>query len=245
VTSRKIELIDEQKAPFTAVIPFFDYFNHMDSTQDKWTWGYRTVFHTEALKNFKKGEQVYQFYGEYPNSKFLEQYGFIIEPNSFDSVLVETAYLGVDPDDPLISQKKKLIEPYRKKGNSLKILVNGVSQHLMEAASILMAEETDFDSTGKLKQRLSFGAELNVARWYQAVCNHKLEQFANSLEEDEALVQSPQFETMSNRLQMAIKVRMNEKKILHEVLEAFAAKEQRMIRAAQKVSGNKEQHEDL
>ncbi len=55
---------------------------------------------------------------------------------------------------------------------------------------------------------------------------------------------SPEFGTLSTRAQLAVKVRAGEKVILHSVIEAYAQKEQRMIRAAQKL-GKDHLHEDL
>jgi hypothetical protein len=65
------------------------------------------------LKAFKKGEEVVRSYGEFSNGKLLEQYGFILEQNSHESVLIEPKYLGIDPEDPLESVKNALIEEYR------------------------------------------------------------------------------------------------------------------------------------
>ncbi len=45
-------------------------------------------------------------------------------------------------------------------------MYGGMTQQLMEAASILNADETDFDKDGRLKQRLSFMAELNILILY-------------------------------------------------------------------------------
>ena len=42
-------------------------------------------------------------------------YGFVLPTNSHESVLIETNFLGIDPEDPLESIKSNLIEEYRTK----------------------------------------------------------------------------------------------------------------------------------
>jgi len=60
VDSRVIDLLDEDDHRFSTVIPFFDYFNHMDNKLEKFSWGYKAehkFFHAEASRRLKRGEQ--------------------------------------------------------------------------------------------------------------------------------------------------------------------------------------------
>ena len=109
-------------------------------------------------------------------------------------------------------------------------MMNSMSQELLEAVSIIVAEEEDFQSDGKVKKRLSFMAELNKIRWFQAVADHKLSQYPTTLQQDIALLDSPDFATLSQRGQMTVKVRIEEKKILHSIFETFSKLEQRLLR---------------
>ncbi|KAM9960583.1 hypothetical protein ACTFIW_009726 [Dictyostelium discoideum] len=70
-----------------ALIPFWDFCNH-SSTGSKIT----SFYHTEtncmtsgAIKDFKKGEQVYMFYGPRDNTQLLMHAGFATKTNLHDS----------------------------------------------------------------------------------------------------------------------------------------------------------------
>ena len=63
----------------------------------------------------------------------------------------------------------------------LLMLKAGLSQELLEAAKILNSGKTDYTEDGKLNRQLSFLTELDTSRWFQAVCNHMLQHYPNTL----------------------------------------------------------------
>jgi len=232
--------LDEDDHRFSTVIPFFDYFNHMDNKLEKFSWGYKAehkFFHAEASRKLKRGEQAFVFYGAFSNSKLLESYGFILEPiNEHDSVLFETHYFGVDPEDPFYQKKQEMLKDLltEKREERLLLMRNvSMTQDLYDAVRVVNAQEEDFLADGrKLARKPSLLTEFFIAKWFQAVCLHKLQRYPTSLEEDEEQMRLSIFTAMSERSQMAIKVILGEKKILRETLEYFTRKEHELLQAS-------------
>lgn len=59
-----------------------DMMNH--NTEHEVTWGYddkRQGFVASAIKDIKRGQQIYDTYGAKPNTAFLLNYGFLLEQN--------------------------------------------------------------------------------------------------------------------------------------------------------------------
>lgn len=82
----------------------------------KYSWGYKAAnkfFHVEAFVSTKKGEQLFQPYGQSSNGHLLLDYGFIEPNNPFDSVLVEHTYFGIDPQDVVHDWKLAKILEFR------------------------------------------------------------------------------------------------------------------------------------
>jgi len=226
------------------VIPYFDFFNHADFKEEKWSWGYKAehkFFHVSAIRSVKKGHQIYQFYGPYPNSKLLLDYGFILDSNSFDSVEVEPVYFGVNPEDELFSLKERIVSEIREKPEKLLVMKNSLSQELLEAAHAINGEKEDFTEDGKLVKKIGPIVDFFMGQYFQAVLNHKLQQYPTTLQEDEDLMKTTIYTGMSNRAQMAIAVRAEEKRILHSLVDIYAKKEQK-IRHSFK---NKDDHDEL
>jgi hypothetical protein len=61
------------------------------------------------------------------------------------------------------------------------MLKAGLSQELLDAAKILNSGKIDYTDDGKLNRQLSFLTELDTSRWFQAVCNHVLQHYPNTL----------------------------------------------------------------
>jgi len=228
VTSRKIELIDEHSKKFTTLIPYFDFFNHADFDEEKWSWGYKSdhkFFHVSAIKAVKKGHQIYQTYGPYCNAQLLIDYGFILPKNSYNSVQFEVKYLGIDPKDELYETKERLLDEIRANPEKLLIMKDSMSSELFSAAQIINGDVDDFTEDGKLEKQLNPVIDFYIGQYFQAVLGHKLEQYPNTLKEDEDLMRTTVYTGMSARAQMAIAVRAEEKRILHNIVDFYAKKE--------------------
>lgn len=81
-----------------------------------------------------------------------------------------------------------------------------------------------------------------VAKWFQAVAQTKLEEYETDLKTNEEFVKSAEFNKLSPISQMIETVKIGEKKILHQAIDTFAAKEQRLLRPVQP---KKDKHDEL
>jgi len=62
--------------------PFADMLNHRRPRQTQWFYSdEHQAFIIQALENIEQGEEVYDSYGRKCNSRFLLNYGFIVEKN--------------------------------------------------------------------------------------------------------------------------------------------------------------------
>lgn len=65
-----------------ALVPFADMLNHGVNKQTIWSYSnQKEGFIIDALENIGKGVQIYDSYGRKSNSRFLLNYGFVIENN--------------------------------------------------------------------------------------------------------------------------------------------------------------------
>lgn len=93
-----------------AFVPYADMLNHKRPRQTTWTYEDKHGgFIIEAHVDIKKGEQVYDSYGKKCNSRFLLNYGFIVENNDANEVPIKIFY---NHDDPHVQKKKDMISDY-------------------------------------------------------------------------------------------------------------------------------------
>jgi len=91
-----------------ALTPYADMLNHNRKPSCKWTYdSSKGSFIMSALKDIKKGEDIYNTYGIHPNSYFFWGYGFINQPNHGDDQI--QLYLQLDTQDPNGYIKKALL----------------------------------------------------------------------------------------------------------------------------------------
>ncbi|XP_058824718.1 actin-histidine N-methyltransferase [Topomyia yanbarensis] len=89
------------------LIPFWDMANHMNG---EITTGYNEQserVESLALKDFRKGEQIFIYYGNRSNADFLVHNGFVFPDNTNSTVSMQ---LSLNAADELFEQRKKLLE---------------------------------------------------------------------------------------------------------------------------------------
>ncbi|XP_058454720.1 actin-histidine N-methyltransferase [Malaya genurostris] len=89
------------------LIPFWDMANHMHG---EITTGYNEQLErveSVALKDFRKGEQIFIYYGDRSNANFLVHNGFVYSDNGNSNVSMQ---LGLNAADELFEQRKQLLE---------------------------------------------------------------------------------------------------------------------------------------
>jgi len=206
------------------------FFNHVGNS-DKYSWGYSPeykFFHSEALRNYHIGEEVYQFYGHLANWELLLEYGFILDDNSYDSILVNKSYLGNDPEDPVLELKEKLLRPYieHKSGELLLFKNNAISKELLTASQIINSGEEDFID-GKLGPK-TYITDYYMSIWFQAIYGEKLMRFPTALVDDLETMRTSAFTAMSLKAQMAFQLRVEEKQTLTDAIHFWSKYEQRL-----------------
>ncbi|KAL2829204.1 hypothetical protein BDW59DRAFT_37762 [Aspergillus cavernicola] len=71
-----------------AMVPFADYFNHVDDAACDVTFdGKKYTF--KATKRYEKGEEIYMSYGSHSNDFLLVEYGFCLDNNPSDSIYLD------------------------------------------------------------------------------------------------------------------------------------------------------------
>lgn len=89
-----------------ALIPLWDMCNHEEG---RITTGFNTnsnCCECYAMRNFKKGEQIFISYGPRTNSDFLVHSGFVCPENKNDGILLR---LGISKSDPLQKERIELL----------------------------------------------------------------------------------------------------------------------------------------
>ncbi|XP_053697599.1 actin-histidine N-methyltransferase [Sabethes cyaneus] len=89
------------------LIPFWDMANHVNG---EITTGYNELLQqveSLALKDFRKGEQIFIHYGNRTNADFLVHNGFVYPDNANSNVSLQ---LSLNTSDELFEQRKQLLE---------------------------------------------------------------------------------------------------------------------------------------
>lgn len=108
-----------------------------------------------------------------------------------------------------------------------------ISKDLQTASQIVNGGPEDFDENDQLIESVrSPVTQLYSSVWHQAILRHKISQYPETLEEDEEFERTSVFSALSRRARMAVKVRMEEKRILHQMLRYFSQVEQRLRQSA-------------
>ncbi len=90
-----------------ALVPLADMLNHKQPRQTEWEFRDTVdAFIIESKEHITRGEQVFDSYGRKCNSRFLLNYGFIVENNDANEVPLTVA---LDQADPLYAVKLKVL----------------------------------------------------------------------------------------------------------------------------------------
>lgn len=101
-----IKVNDEEN---DALVPYADMFNFKYQS-DMTSWAYsdeREGFVVKAKEDIKEGQEIFVYYGSKPNWSFFQFYGFVLEDNENDEVILEVEFLD---SDPLKALKEELLD---------------------------------------------------------------------------------------------------------------------------------------
>ncbi|EQC28331.1 hypothetical protein SDRG_13879 [Saprolegnia diclina VS20] len=162
-------------------------------------------------------------YGPYSNAKLLCAYGFVVPGNLNCGI---DFWLDIPRSDRYFRLKKALLDSnaltaaqtYDFEGT---LLGHAVSERLLATVRIIRMHETEIDAHNNAfkSQMISRSNEMLVYDSLIAACRQKLQSYTCTLKQDDALLASGM--AMGNRLQMALQVRMEEKRVLVETIETL------------------------
>lgn len=92
-----------------SIVPFADMFNYKYmADMTNWTFSAeKNAFLVKAKQHINAGEEIYVYYGNKPNSNFFQFYGFVIEDNENDEVILK---FSINPDDKLRTEKMEILK---------------------------------------------------------------------------------------------------------------------------------------
>lgn len=123
--------------------PFADLLNHKRPRQTHWTYDEKYAgFIIQALENIQQGEEVFDSYGKKCNSRFLLNYGFILENNDSNEFPV---IISLDESHPLHQEKKEILNYETYQNRKFKLQENLVDYGVIDFFSFLRFTHFDGD----------------------------------------------------------------------------------------------------
>ncbi|KAM7349606.1 SET domain containing 3 [Cochliomyia hominivorax] len=223
---------EEAPSTIASLIPFWDMANHRNGFITSFFNVETQEMESKAQEDFKKGEQVFIYYGDRSNAELMTYNGFLNPQNPKDSVSIK---LGLSASDPLFAKRNELLQLLNiPKNSELKVLPppNHISPKLLGFVRVfnMNAEQLDHWIMSERAMDLlhidcALETELESKTWQylQIRLMLLLRAFPTSLEDDEKLFQglkAGDIEPKRNYIQMMIlEYRILEKRILAAALD--------------------------
>ncbi|MBW0461775.1 hypothetical protein O181_001490 [Austropuccinia psidii MF-1] len=234
-TKSEIESLDEDEKEDIkdiAMVPLADLLNAKSGCENAKLFYELNVLNMTTTRDIKKGEQIYNTYGDPPNGDLLRRYGHVDDPNQFDLVevsittCIESAAEFFEQQGPnhSIKQLENKVEwalemgleevfelPTKLERERQKLDL--LPDDFICALRILLSSTEDFQSF-KMKEKLP-KPKLNehVAQMAVFILQRRLAEYPNSIEVDEQLLCNF---NLPERKRKAIIVRRSEKRILED-----------------------------
>eukprot|EP01119_Soliformovum_irregulare_P017693 TRINITY_DN5296_c0_g1_i1.p1 TRINITY_DN5296_c0_g1~~TRINITY_DN5296_c0_g1_i1.p1 ORF type:complete len:431 (-),score=143.67 TRINITY_DN5296_c0_g1_i1:9-1301(-) len=204
------------------LVPVADVFNHAidNSTVLSIEDG---TFKMMAERDIARGEEIYNTYGNLSNAQLLHTYGFILEDNMNDNVVIDAMLMERCADEEDIPNFHQRIEWLISRGTISEGFVISkeemMPKELIDAAQVLLMEEAEFQEFKLNPFQLEIENEddeyvMAVYQMILALVNVKLNAYATSLADD---VRKKKTEDMSRNAEMALSIGITEKMILMEL----------------------------
>ncbi|KAI7962591.1 hypothetical protein MJO28_000685 [Puccinia striiformis f. sp. tritici] len=223
-----------------ALVPLADLLNAKTGSENAKLFYEIEWLKMNATRNIKKGEQIYNTYGDPPNADLLRRYGHVDVPNRYDVVEISIkTCLEVVASSPLVKiteeeSQERLdwalemgIDDVFEIPTELERKSNGdplLPEELTCILQIFLLTKPDFEdhkSKEKLpKPKLNSSEVIILA---QQVVERRMKEYPTSIEEDESLLARLR-STNDHRKIKAIIVRKSEKQILVQLLDSLALK---------------------
>lgn len=210
-----------------ALIPLWDFGNHKNGTIS-------TDYNFDlsrseclAFEDYKKGEQLFIFYGPRNNAEFFKHNGFVYDKNEHDCYYLQ---LGISKADKLQNKRIELLEKLSLgRFNEFCLLKNHYTFNgkLLAFARIFNMEEDVLDEWLRkdnveiLEQQhfvLNEKLEQKVYIFLKGRLNLLLASYSTSLDEDKKLIEK---EDITSNTKLAIKMRISEKSLIADRLNTL------------------------
>jgi len=205
------------------LVPLGDMLNHQNPPDVIWSC-FGDSFVMMAQRAVPAGMEVHGTYGAKDNDMLLLHYGFVLEKNPDDTLMLR---LGLPEGDALAAEKQKLLGLNAPSARRLfKVPAQYDSPATRDMFSFLriacaggeeLARLTSAaDSSPSVTGPLSVDTEERVLRALGAACESRLAAFDTTLEEDERLLREG---GLSSNARTCIMLRRGEKRLLHAYAE--------------------------
>lgn len=213
---------------FSRVLPpFADMFNHHPTadTHHSFDSASRSLLCTSNT-TYKSTDQVFIFYGPFPNHKLLRLYGFSVLNNPYDNVEL---YATMTPDAPAFQAKLELLQKHGISNDKPHELTLGhIPPQLLTTLRVQRLEPAELIDVQRIEDVIVNNKE--VSRENEALVvtslllglQQMLQQYPTTKEKDEQLLSasaSGSGDVLSFHARCAVILRLGEKKILESLVE--------------------------
>ncbi|KAG4074422.1 hypothetical protein HA402_000401 [Bradysia odoriphaga] len=216
--------------PTPALIPLWDMANHTEGVVSSSFNEETDRIESAAFMDFRKGEQIFIYYGSRNNTNFLIHNGFVYPNNLTDSVAIR---LGLSDADPLLIKRTQLLDALKiPKNCELDVLPSPkyISPKLLGFVRVFNMGEEQLDHWLASERSddllwtdcaLETALETKIWTFLKIRLTILLKSFTTTIAEDEAIVDAHkkgQNKLGHNKI-LVIQFRLTEKRILQDALE--------------------------
>jgi len=204
----------------TVLVTMADLFNHDPQLDYNSTWSFnqeKKQFEIKSLADVPAGEQVFINYGTKSNGELLLNYGFVLDNNKDDVIVVSVA---LDDDSPYFDIRNEML--HKLNASELAFGKDQISGELLAAWRVLMIEDSVILEDEKMRQKIlnkeSVGLDYDYLTMLGAnvFCEMLLQGYPTSLPEDVELLEEG---GLTDNARNALILTSNEKIIIFSIIQ--------------------------
>jgi len=209
------------------LVPYADMLNHKRPRETKWTFeDSRYGFIITSLRTIQRGDQVYDSYGRKCNSRFFVNYGFSLDDNEDNEVVIRLQLPKNDPHFQMklrmlggreTSAKREFQIPANYKEKKTKELFSFMRFVHAKDSELLLLSSSDGFKLDEIEP-ISIPNEIKALTDISDACKVVVKSFDTTLEHDIKLLASNELPLYSN-LRNCVVMRRGEKEVLHWFIE--------------------------
>ncbi|CAB4386106.1 uncharacterized protein OCT59_022493 [Rhizophagus irregularis] len=208
---------EDEKEEIT-MMPMADMLNHKTGFNNARLFRDKGLLEMTAIKKIKKGEQIYNTYGELCSADLLRKYGFVDENNMYDIVELNGQFvvdtLSIDEDT-----KNKKIEMLLEEDILDDIFVLDttceIPPELIITAKVMRMDKAQFKKLQKSEKFPEPKMNLDIKQSLIQLFEKRLAMYKTSIKDDDEISKS---NNISLRIKYIIVMRLGEKRILQNLL---------------------------